>query len=247
MNKIISSDDSIWTRHVLALSTDRDFRIPDYLSERLPSLNTLHDLASSAEWVEVDFPVTNTFVLSLNTVLPKNSYLHTLQLSQGGLSADLVSSLIDAMSTQGQIDFFEINNNPRINHALFLSCPCLKALGLSRNSIDDNGAEAIARAMAVNTNLESLFLRENSIGDAGCQALSAGLDENEHITSLDLAENKITDVGARALQVVYKKRMCATKLNLEENSISRFVLAELGRGYVQPTIYQREKSKDFVD
>jgi hypothetical protein len=222
--------------------------LPDHLLETFPKLAALHDVASTAEWVEIDFPVNDAFVSNLCQVLPRNSVLHTLQFSQGGLTANSLLELQQAITQQNHITFLEINNSPGLDFAPLFSCPSLKALSLSKNEINSQQLLLLAAALKTNCTLDGLYLRENAIGDEGVKALVLVLENNNKtLTSLDLAENQIGDDGALALQLVYKKHKTLTKLNVEENFISPHLLKELGRGYVQPTVYSREKSKEFTD
>ncbi|KAG9060730.1 hypothetical protein KI688_008941 [Linnemannia hyalina] len=58
----------------------------------------------------------------------------------------------------------------------------LTTLNLERNSIGDNGAQALSEALKTNSTLTTLNLLRNSIGDNGAQALSEALKTNSTLT-----------------------------------------------------------------
>ena len=75
----------------------------------------------------------------------------------------------------------------------------VKTIDLSKNSIGDLGAVALARAIKINTKLQEIHLFENNIGDAGAVALADAIKINTKLQEIDLSENYIRDEGAVAL------------------------------------------------
>jgi len=73
---------------------------------------------------------------------------------------------------------------------LLPSLPALDDLSFLKSQIiGDEGATALAEALAKNKTLTSLNLRENEIGDERAKALAAALGENKTLTRLDLWNN----------------------------------------------------------
>ena len=95
----------------------------------------------------------------------------------------------------------------------------LTSLDLSRNSIDDEGANSLCQALKVNTSLTSLSLGLNSIGDEGAHSLSEALRVNTSLTSLVLVKNVIRDGGANFLSEALKVNTSLTSLDLFGNFI----------------------------
>ena len=63
------------------------------------------------------------------------------------------------------------------------------------NSICDDGASALVKALKENSTLTYLGLAINSIGDDGASALVKALKENSTLTELHLANNSIGNAG----------------------------------------------------
>jgi hypothetical protein len=59
-------------------------------------------------------------------------------------------------------------------------------LDLSRKELREEGASALAEALASNHSLTELHLSVNSLGDAGCRALTSVLVRNTSLHKLDL-------------------------------------------------------------
>jgi len=247
LNDSLAADEGLWMRILVdAMAAGVPVAEAHALLSRFPALGTLVD-AASAEWVEIDFAMTDAYVRRLCAMLRGNPALQTLQISHSGLTDAHLADLTVALTTQGQVAFVDISNNPRVDHSMLLQVASLKALGLARNHIGDDAVRSLAIALKTHGMLDTLILRENAIGDKGCEHLANILDSAERLTSLDLADNRISDTGALLIKQMVKRHASLTKVNLEENNISRSVLAEVGRGYLQPTVYTREKSKDFTD
>ncbi|KAG0293601.1 hypothetical protein BGZ96_002555 [Linnemannia gamsii] len=61
----------------------------------------------------------------------------------------------------------------------------LTTLDLSFNSIEDDGAKALAKALKTNSTLTTLELSDNMIGGNGAQALAEALKTNSTLTTFD--------------------------------------------------------------
>lgn len=77
----------------------------------------------------------------------------------------------------------------------------LTSLNLACNTIDDEGAIALAKALTNGNlkNLTSLDVSSNKIGNKGAKALAEALANLKNLTSLNLSFNDIGDEGAKAL------------------------------------------------
>jgi internalin A len=139
---------------------------------------------------------------ALFTSLPNLTHLY---LDQNRLSE--VPAEIAALSGLVSLDLSRNRINDTGAQAL-AALTSLTSLDLARNQIGDNGA----RALAALTGLTSLNLLDNRISDEGARALAALTG----LTSLNLSDNRISDEGARALAALTG----LTSLNLSSNRIS---------------------------
>jgi internalin A len=139
---------------------------------------------------------------ALFTSLPNLTHLY---LDQNRLSE--VPAEIAALSGLVSLDLSRNRINDTGAQAL-AALTSLTSLDLARNQIGDNGA----RALAALTGLTSLNLLDNRISDEGARALAALTG----LTSLNLSDNRISDDGARALAALTG----LTSLNLSSNRIS---------------------------
>jgi Ran GTPase-activating protein (RanGAP) involved in mRNA processing and transport len=93
----------------------------------------------------------------------------------------------------------------------------LTKLVLYTNSIEDEGAKAIAEALKVNPVVSELELGDNEIGDEGAKAIAEALKVNAVLTVLGLTGNEIGYEGAKAIAEALKVNAVLTKLDLEYN------------------------------
>ena len=80
---------------------------------------------------------------------------------------------------------------------------------MSYNKISDQGATAIANAIAVNASVTKLFLHENNIGDPGATAIAKALRVN---ASLKLKELVVPGGLEKNAQLVAACRAKGVKL-----------------------------------
>jgi len=92
-------------------------------------------------------------------------------------------------------------------------------LGFVGSSIGDNGAQALAEALKMNSTLTTLCLQNNSIGDIGAQALYQELQVNSTLTTLDLWQNSVTDKGAMILCKVSHICFVGTQIRFKRTSL----------------------------
>ena len=81
------------------------------------------------------------------------------------------------------------------------------------NSIDSEGAGAIADMLKQNVALTTLYLGDNRVGDNGAKYLAQALKVNTALKTLELWHNNIGAEGARALGEALKNNS-ALSLNL---------------------------------
>jgi Ran GTPase-activating protein (RanGAP) involved in mRNA processing and transport len=72
------------------------------------------------------------------------------------------------------------------------------------NSINSEGAGALADMLKHNAVLTTLYLGDNRVGDSGAKSLAQALKVNTALTTLELWHNNIGAEGARALGEVLK-------------------------------------------
>jgi hypothetical protein len=90
-------------------------------------------------------------------------------------------------------------------------------LSLGSCQIGDEGAQALASALVVNTSLQRLELQDCSIGDVGAAALGAALEACE-LSVLDLTNNDFGDEGIGVLANGLALNKSIAVLNLGGNS-----------------------------
>jgi hypothetical protein len=116
------------------------------------------------EWGDAD-------VVELCEVLPRFTFLRTLDLSQNKIGPEGASALGKALKFNA----------------------VMTELELGVNEIGDEGAKAIAEALKVNAVLTELGLTSNNISPEGAVAISEVLKVNAVLTSVDLRVNDIGD------------------------------------------------------
>ena len=109
----------------------------------------------------------------------------------------------------------------------------LKVLNLEGNFMHDEGAEQIAMAISENkrTKMEKLYLGWNGIADEGAQALANMMEVNSTLSILGLAENDISNTGARAILSALAVNVSVREISgLYHNQIDRkFIIVAIKR------------------
>jgi len=146
----------------------------------------------------------------------------------------------------------------------------LKMLSLDGCSFDSSSLTNLAKAVALNSSVETLSLRGNrfstevagffgsllahtsalrhlnlsscSIDDMGGTAISAGLMTNNSLESLHLRDNSMRDGTAKKLVDVLRKHTKLTQLTLDFNSIDFRFLAQIKHG-LERNVRLREKAR----
>ncbi|KJE91472.1 hypothetical protein CAOG_009567 [Capsaspora owczarzaki ATCC 30864] len=85
--------------------------------------------------------------------------------------------------------------------------------------IGNDGAQAVAEALKVNTTVTHLDVRENQIGDVGARAIAETLKVNKTVVEVALSWNQISDAGARAIAETFKVNTNLRWLILYHNQI----------------------------
>merc|ERR1719231_1117679 len=88
---------------------------------------------------------------------------------------------------------------------------------LMRNDIGDEGAKALAEAVATHPTLQKLNLVRNNIGSDGATALAAALTTNTVLKELLLNYNKIGAPGVEALGDAIAKNEVLVRIQLHMN------------------------------
>jgi septal ring factor EnvC (AmiA/AmiB activator) len=93
-------------------------------------------------------------------------------------------------------------------------------LDLSRNKIDDVGAEALCLGLSRNLGLKKLDLSGNFIKERGGRAFANCLKINHTLEELNLKENNINDLAGQHLDDICRKNRNITDINLDLNSVA---------------------------
>ena len=104
---------------------------------------------------------------------------------------------------------------------LLLVASAASDFDLSRQGIDDRGAEALAEAVRAGASLERLDLNGNRIGDRGAEALAEAVRAGASMKELDLRHNCIGHQGAEALAEAARASASLQYLFLDGNDIRR--------------------------
>nr|NGX38671.1 hypothetical protein [Chlamydiota bacterium] len=92
-------------------------------------------------------------------------------------------------------------------------------LDLRHNSVGEKGTEALAKALGVNSTLQTLKLYRNSVGDKGAKALAKALESDHSLQTLNLEGNSVGDKGAEALAKALEINSTLQSLDLRHNSV----------------------------
>lgn len=95
----------------------------------------------------------------------------------------------------------------------------LSQIDLSRNTIEDDGAAALARALKTCNILTVISLQGNYIGAGGATALANCLTINTTLTVINLQGNWLGADGATALARALKINATLSDINLQDNNI----------------------------
>ena len=95
----------------------------------------------------------------------------------------------------------------------------LALLWLDGNSIGDEGAKALAAAVASSGSMATLSLGGNAIGDVGAKALADAIRVSGSMATLGLSHNRIGDEGAKAIAEALVASGSMDMLGLTENQI----------------------------
>ena len=129
------------------------------------------------------------------------------------INEDIMSKIYEIERFKKELHDLQINN--------------VDSIALSGRGISDYGATLIAKALGVNTYLNTLDLSNNQIGNAGAEALARELETNRSLTSINLANNQIGDDGAEQFFLrVVKENIHLTKFILPDG-ISDEILKEI--------------------
>lgn len=148
--------------------------------------------------------------------------LTSLQLSACQIGDEGVQQLLCALPGRGVLAQLNLGSNGLTDKATVdisrsLSRPgsCIKALGLSDNSISSRGVGAVAKLISTSP-LSDLQLSDNDIGDAGAVALSTVLDQ---LDRLKLAGCGVLDSGALAIAQAAASSSSAVQILLSRNRL----------------------------
>ena len=97
--------------------------------------------------------------------------------------------------------------------------PSLTVLDLSQKFMGNDGAKALASALAENTQVVVLFLQHNQLGPSGARALVAALSKHPRLAHLYLDDNHLGDEGCLAIAELIRKSRTLQVLKLSDNRV----------------------------
>ena len=161
------------------------------------SLLALPMLEKVNVWVEDNLPISRGECLALRRLLEESTNIRYLHICNAGLGNDGLELLAEGLAS-----------NASLTDGL---------LNLSGNAISDQGLQALASSLALNSELRTLHLTDNSIGDAGVEALTDSLAHNTSLRELSLSGNaSITEIGMTAMsRVLTTHTSCLEDLRFE--------------------------------
>ena len=140
----------------------------------------------------------------LSEVLPKNTHLTALDLSNNHLTEVGAHFLSDALKTNTG----------------------LKTINFSNNTIGSAGAQHLSEALKCSDTIMCLQLINTGIDDIGGQSLAAAAAESSSLTKLDLSDNPdICESGAHFVKAVQTNQL--KELNLKGTRVSKITLRAL--------------------
>lgn len=105
----------------------------------------------------------------------------------------------------------------------------------------DQGVEALALALEVDTRLLALDLRNNNIGPEGARALAKALVKNRTLKQLDLRWNDVGNAGVLAFREALQSNHTLTKLELMGNNSSLKHAEEIEKLLVRNRAFQEQQ------
>ena len=159
--------------------------------------------------------------------LTNNNTLRFLDLSENDFSAGLSTNFPVFLIENSGLEFLNMSKCEIKSASLIGAFPeafpknrFLTELNLSRNKIDDIGAEAICMGLARNLGLKKLDLSGNFIKERGGKAFAACFIINHTLEELNLKENNINDLAGQQLDDISRKNRNIVDINLDLNSVA---------------------------
>ena len=114
-----------------------------------------------------------------------------------------------------------INNNGAVNIAKAIQMnTTLQTLDMSNNEISDDGVIAISDYLKRNSSLEKLNLSTNNITSEGAKAVAEAIQVNTTLEKLDLSFNKLSDDGASFISDGLKTNKSLQEIKMSTNEIT---------------------------
>ncbi|KAL0251754.1 hypothetical protein GEMRC1_000966 [Eukaryota sp. GEM-RC1] len=160
-----------------------------------------------------------------NEMFPRLQQVHLLILNN--ISHTMLIEVLSESTKIVRIDL-QSKYRERINLRLNMFSTVLPVntslthISFTRNSIGDDGALLLSRALEKNATLRSLNLSNNFIGDFGAINLflcGMGTLTISKLSTLDLSRNNITNSGAVAIAQFLRQNFTLRSLDLSENRI----------------------------
>ena len=96
----------------------------------------------------------------------------------------------------------------------------LLKLNISKNNIDDHGAEFIGKAIKNNNTLQELDMMYNQISSKGAHFIFEGIEFNSSLKRFDISSNEVSDLGSVALCKCLENNSTLEELNMSFNKVT---------------------------
>ena len=164
---------------------------------------------------------------ALAQALIDNHRVHYIDLSSNMITSDGMRHLSNTLKKNGTVLTLKMNSNNigydgcrGFSDALIFNDELrLRHLELAKNSLGDDGAEAICLGLKGCGTITHVNLDGNEIHDDGAAAIGDMLAQNMIITTLSLSYNQIEGPGARAIGEALQKNCTLTTLKLSANPL----------------------------
>ncbi len=161
---------------------------------------------------EAPRPLTSDAGLAFSTALARNTTLKHLDLSGNGISPVAIVAIVEALGRNSTLTHlnmgYQSHGSVGLEEVVYGSITAaqaiaaalaentnLLALSLESTEIGDHGASALAELVSANRTLEYLNLGRNGIGAAGFAAMAGALKGNSTLQELSLSDQRLGSVG----------------------------------------------------
>ena len=168
----------------------------------------------------------------LAAAIRANNSLEKLWLGGNFVGSSTVM-IVNALKEVSSLKILHLNDNKNTRKELVPTVACvlaknkwLQKLGLSNNSLNDDGVKIISKSLCQHTRLIAMDFQNNNITKKSVEALSSVISSNNELEALNLSNNQL-QLGAIKLATVLKTISLLKVLDLQNNSIPEEAADEL--------------------